>query len=609
MPYLRVQAGADAGIPRRPESDKRTWAAWVSRNSTNSPQLSYDIEEAVAADRAGCPLFHAFIDNIKKNTRLGNSLILTLRYEKEDLPYFPANLVLIVTDDETRKADVQPRNKVSSLYGLLIIEPSDDAASIDITTRPYELDYASTASVEFARNCIQSCQLNHEERRRPVGNMMARQWLTSIDLNSIPSRLLHLVTKDSGLHVKLIGHGLPVATPKETVSSVGFAILSYCWGGPQPVHDVPISKLPKSIHDAAWLTHEFGLNYLRIDALCIFQDDARDKVHEISHCSDGFLMSREEDSTDYSIGPIQLRARTSSGAFGYVPGLAESDDFNLRRSQEPLTLRGWTLQESLLSRRVLIFPSRHLYFIFTVANAGCGDLEPLLKLRVMTSYEPRVVDYTTRHLGFVADKLPAVSVLASSLIPTARERNQKLVYIAGIAIDTSDAEKKLLATRTSLGVYQVQSAYRIPTGSPTWSWSSVHGRIIPWRRSQPSQCSNTDKIQLCEYKVELENKIAPFSSVKGGFIRIHATTKCLDTITGLNYTITTEYHLLEGTRTVDRGIQGEEHVSLVELIPFYEKTSSPAGLIVAKLHGTDSYEMTSTRTLFDGAPSQKICIV
>ncbi|KAI2472714.1 HET-domain-containing protein [Annulohypoxylon bovei var. microspora] len=636
----------------------------------STTQFSCGVEEAVAADQAGCPLFHAFMVSLEKKNIRSDDLLTThhnltfsIRYEEENLPDFPADLVLRVDEileDETGNIDVRGYSRVS------LWTSEDNAASVDITTRPYELDPASPVSIEFARRCIQSCQNDHEQCRRSIGDIMARQGPASIDPNSIPSRLLHLVIHNSELHIKLIGQNSPSAIEKEAVSHQGFAILSYCWGGPQPIqltHDninylgkgIPVSQLPKSLRDAAWFTNEIGLKYLWIDALCIFQDDIEDKVHEISRmelyygqstvticaasaakCSEGFIVPREEDVVNYNVGPIKLRAKTSLGTFGSVQALAELDYFNGRSPPEPIILRGWTLQEALLSRRILIFSSHHLYFTCTVANASCGGFEPILKARVMTTYQSRVAnvhtisglrdypvtyvwrnlvnDYTQRYLGFPADKLPAVSALASSLIPMAKERNQKLVYLAGLMLDTSDPENYSWRNEFLWRVHQTQSTSRIPTGSPSWSWSSLSGRIITCSRYPFSSNWNIaeegeegEEIRICEYGVELKNEIAPFSAVKGGYVKIHVRTRSLGTIGGHHYKVATESNpntvfeetdhtmlvlvpdTAEGVHILDRGIKGEQQVFLVELVPFYETGDTPTGLIVTDITGTDHY--------------------
>ncbi|KAI1083123.1 HET-domain-containing protein [Whalleya microplaca] len=663
-------------------------------------QLGCGIEEALTADRAGCPLFRAFLDSINTKVLLDSNSInrcklnFAVRYEKENLPDFPATLVLIVSgtlNDGTKTVDIRGQSR------LALWTSEDDSASVDITTRPYELDYASPTSVGFARSCIQSCQLDHEGCRRSAANIMARQGPDVIEPDSIPSRLLRLVSKDSVLHVKLIGECFPSTLQKEVVSRQGFAILSYCWGETQPMQlthgnisdfedGVPITQLPKSLRDAAWFTNEMGLNYLWIDALCILQDDVEDKIHEISRmelyygqstvticaasasrCSEGFLMSREEDAGNYSIGPIQLRAKTSTGTFGYIQALDESDSFNMQRPAEPIALRGWTLQEALLSRRILIFSSRHLYFTCTVANASCGGLEPMLKPRVMTSFESRVVgvhtlsglrdypvrsvwdtivrEYTTRSLGVPADKLPAVSAMASNLIPMAKERGQNLVYLAGLMLDTSDADNYYWRTELLWAVSQMKNTCHVSDRSPSWSWSSVDGSVKTWGYAQPNGWSNTDGITLCEYGVELENEIAPFGTVKGGFVKIHARTRGLDTIAGFDYAFLTQRDYIndrvdtgrtvlalcpdtsEREEVVQRGIQGKQHVFFLELIPFNEKRPSPAGIIITQMPGVGSYvrvgmfefqgrdnretaaEMLARQTLFNDSPFQDVHII
>lgn len=571
----------------------------------------------------------------------------------------------------------------------------DNAASTDITTRPYELDYASSASVGFARSCIESCQHNHKECRRSAAE--TRQGPETIDPNSLPSRLLQLIKKGSELQVKLIGQGSPEAIQREEVSQQGFAILSYCWGGPQPVHltqkrvaefgaGTPISQLPTTLRDAAWYTHEIGLEYLWIDALCIIQDDVEDKLRETSRvelyysqstvtlcaasaakCSDGFLTSRGEDSTNHGIGPIQLQAKTSSDASGSIQALAESEDLDPKRPQEPITLRGWTLQEVLISRRILIFSSRHLKFTCAVTNACCTGPEPMLKPRVATSFESQVVgvdilsdlgdcparnvwdtiviEYTRRQLGLPADKLPAVSAIASSLIRMAKERDQKLLYLAGLMVDTSDPDHYAWRAQLLWVVSQTEDTHHVPGRAPSWTWSSVDGPVRTWDWPKPNDWSSNDGIRLHEYRVEPEDEVAPFGAVKGGYLKITARTRGLGMMTDFNYAVSTNRDspnrsveagkslLILSPDTKDReqvvnwGFEMEQDVFLLELIPFYENRTSPAGIIVTQMPNTGHYvrvgrfefqkpegeqtaeEMAARQKMFDDCPFEEIQIV
>ncbi|KAI1139658.1 HET-domain-containing protein [Hypoxylon sp. FL0543] len=629
-------------------------------------QFSCGAKEVIAADQAGCPLFHAFIESVvgKANKARFNecfsshyNLSFTLQYEKEG-ELNPAALCLsvrCVPDDGTEK----PEQLGASRLQLWTCE--GDSASIEITSRPYEMDYASPASVEFARSCIGSCQGAHRECRRQGEDTIDNLGPELIDPNSIPSRLLQLVTKDSALHVKLVGRDLPSAIPKETVSRQGFAILSYCWGVQQPVQltrdsinrlgdGIPIAELPKTLHDAAWYTNEVGLEYLWIDALCIMQDDFEDKLHEVprmelyyghstvticaasaARCSDGFLGSREEDPTNYSVGPIKLRVETSTGAPGYVQAVGEADHFNSKRPQEPITLRGWTLQESLLSRRILIFSSRQLYFTCTVANASCGGFERKLKSRTTASFGSQVdgihtlsglryypirniwhiiiSEYTRRHLGFSADKLPAVSALASSLPRMAKERNQTMEYLAGLVVYVSDEVDTDTDWRAELlwTVDRMESTRYIPGRGPSFSWCSVDGPIELWSLNRPTKRGDTEKTRLCEYGAELESELAPFGAVKGAYMKLHARLKSLESLsvaTGVKYMISTQIDnenrpgatlvlspdTREAARIVKDGLQGRERVFLLELISYHNKYfTSPAGIIVDQIPSTGHY--------------------
>lgn len=87
----------------------------------SAPQFSCGVEEILAADQAGCPLFHAFVESIKEEARLDESsanrcdLSFAMRYEKEDLPDSTAALILSVSgtlDDGTKNVDVNGQTKL-----------------------------------------------------------------------------------------------------------------------------------------------------------------------------------------------------------------------------------------------------------------------------------------------------------------------------------------------------------------------------------------------------------------------------------------------------------------------------------------------------------------
>ena len=71
-----------------------------------------------------------------------------------------------------------------------------------------------------------------------------------------------------------------------------YVALSYCWGGMQSLitkretaqdftDGIPASMIPKTLLDAINITHELGLRYIWIDALCIIQNDPEDVAREV----------------------------------------------------------------------------------------------------------------------------------------------------------------------------------------------------------------------------------------------------------------------------------------------------------------------------------------
>jgi hypothetical protein len=79
---------------------------------------------------------------------------------------------------------------------------------------------------------------------------------------------------------------------RENLSPAPYAVLSYCWGGPQRVSlttsrkrlgecTIPQDALPQTLQDAVRVARELGLVYLWVDSLCIIQDDIKYKAIEI----------------------------------------------------------------------------------------------------------------------------------------------------------------------------------------------------------------------------------------------------------------------------------------------------------------------------------------
>lgn len=179
------------------------------------------------------------------------------------------------------------------------------------------------------------------------------------------------------------GVGSPIRLQSNQSGSRGqYAALSYCWGGDQPykttmsninsyTQELASITFPKTLSDAIKVCHEIGIRYIWIDALCIVQDDPKDKASEISQMGrtykdatltimaasarsvyEGFLGDAKIDAPEAKL-PFHL----NQDAFGaiFVRGSPINNSYFL--DEEPIFNRAWTLQEMMLSSRIIMFDS------------------------------------------------------------------------------------------------------------------------------------------------------------------------------------------------------------------------------------------------------------
>jgi hypothetical protein len=132
---------------------------------------------------------------------------------------------------------------------------------------------------------------------------------------------------------------------------------------------IEFELLPRTLRDAIHVTRSLRIPFIWIDALCIIQGDIEDWEKECEmmaevyshaivmiaagsaeHCNQGFII--QEKPTIYKdFGQKRLLALSNfNSTHDYLDGLRSS----------PLHLRGWTLQESELSTRIIHFRSDHI---------------------------------------------------------------------------------------------------------------------------------------------------------------------------------------------------------------------------------------------------------
>ncbi|KAH6853132.1 heterokaryon incompatibility protein-domain-containing protein [Chaetomium sp. MPI-CAGE-AT-0009] len=326
-----------------------------------------------------------------------------------------------------------------------------------------------------------------------------------------------------------------------------YVALSYVWGPKQEYiltqasldemrRGLDLARLPKTLSDAIGAAHRLGFEYLWIDALCIIQDSPQDKAKELPLMADtyresslcivvasaaaageGFL--KAPDHPRFLVDPFEVRVGSADGG---SPSLTFGYRAPYKASADPINSRAWTLQERVLSRRLLLFsrsgvmwtcgesftnpsaaPDAGPPFQTTLSpSAGAGDggdEEGDARVSIRETWMAIRADYTEMDLSYCTDKLPAISALAAEL-----GRRTGWTYLAGMWEDNLFSELHWRSTKQRAGYL-----------APSWSWASVGlGGIVDSEDEREDREVFQFEILACH----VDNDPAfPFGPVKGGY--------------------------------------------------------------------------------------------
>ncbi|KAF5587294.1 hypothetical protein FPANT_6974 [Fusarium pseudoanthophilum] len=277
---------------------------------------------------------------------------------------------------------------------------------------------------------------------------------------------------------------------------------------------IALQELPAAYTDAVALTRELGVRYLWIDALCIIQDSEADWERECTRMADtyanAFLTIAASSSTSVTShflrpqlkpppraaqdmcaiysesmrserGPpilLKVRLMQATGAHWKWRPSHRTDQQPL---VEPLTQRGWTLQEKVLSTRLLSISAMEMAWTCKEAIfCECGSKlnhqrefggTPLSQIsrhsEAFNFWHKVIENYSKRNLTQAGDKLPAISAIAAIV--------QKKIgsdYVAGLWTDNIDLD--LLWRRPSASRIQAANSSYI---APSFSWASITGEV------------------------------------------------------------------------------------------------------------------------------------
>ncbi|KAI1270220.1 heterokaryon incompatibility protein-domain-containing protein [Xylariaceae sp. FL1019] len=335
----------------------------------------------------------------------------------------------------------------------------------------------------------------------------------------IPTRLLR-VTHDSSYLVGMDEE----TTGIHNRDTIAYAALSYCWGAPDTAKSqltttknterergIAISddEMTSVLRDAIAVCRALSIPYLWIDALCIVQDSLEDWERESTQigrifsgavvticawasesCLDSFL-SKPKGLVIPFQSSIEADIR---GTYTLTTGVTEAlgSSTYLDMADSKWYTRGWTLQEQVMSKKILAFGSLGRHFICshlrqTQQERLCfrpffaqkssilhpGKAEDLYR----SWYNLIASQYAERLVTRATDRFPAISGIATMYQSVLNDK-----YVAGIwqrdlhrglfwYISASDQRN------TSWEDMLNQIVDVKPYIAPSWSWASRYHRL------------------------------------------------------------------------------------------------------------------------------------
>jgi hypothetical protein len=370
------------------------------------------------------------------------------------------------------------------------------------------------------------------------------------DKTWIPPRLLELCGSDNNPTIRLRN--------RSEVTSDRYLTLSHCWGAISNQklrltaesfesfrRGIAVSDLQQTFQDMADITARLGFHYFWVDCMCIFQDNVEDWRQQSS------VMGEIYANTHLNISATWA-ANSSQGCFSYrdlsqklqyidssVCGTIESTTWLLTPwnfwgdevERAPVNLRGWVLQERVLSPRVVHFSKTQVYWECRdfraceafpdeeLINEGCRDdviVKRLPANTISSDDNDKAEDYwihltqkyATCDLTFSTDKLIALSGVAHEV-----HKRRPSTYLAGLW------SRDLLRGLT----WFCPIRHHRPESytAPSWSWASVKSHRSGLEYTFPTS-EAVYQMDILDTATMLKNPQDPFGEVTDGFIRVRA---------------------------------------------------------------------------------------
>ena len=481
----------------------------------------------------------------------------------------------------------------------------DDQNARMIPGRLREMNSGSDKAFVRIQRWLRHCNGNHARCKPQVAQV------------TLPTRVLDV------FHRTMFGSEKKVSVVETAKIKGKYIALSHCWGTssrlmatkasfPGLKKGIDISALPKTFQEAIQITRRLGVQYLWIDCLCIIQDDPQDWEREAATMAtvyrDAYLTISASASSDSYTGCFPQRTTDSyispgTASLGYTtpreasgPNHAEASYqlssgggkrmkvhmfeewlpgsvFNAAQktpigtfgrrydpiANQPLSTRGWTLQERLLSPRTIHYASDQTYYecetevrsedgfqfpdmTFNMATLITTQRIPwaqhgLLKgggmsfiagqdaggkgstgIRWKGGWLSVIEDFSRRRLTKGTDKLPAMAGVARVL---AQETGD--TYLAGLWMqhihedlcwrvyaqeENFDRDESGIAKRPVLGQIIGPVSRPVEYRAPSWSWASLDAPVKYIPLSYANLVSHVTKVEVVPQGQDIYSKVS-----------------------------------------------------------------------------------------------------
>ncbi|KAF5720074.1 het-domain-containing protein [Fusarium mundagurra] len=389
---------------------------------------------------------------------------------------------------------------------------------------------SSKRNYRLLRKWLSTCMASHEDCR--VSHSMAE--LSARETTVLPTRVidvgdlkehqdkprLFITNKASGQYITLShrwSKGITTKLKRDNLS--------------QYQKELPVNDMPPTFQDAIEVTRQLGFRYLRIDSLCIIQDDESDwfqeshrmgSIFEEAGCTiaavdsvddtgidHGLFLPRDTDpllvklTIPYKKEPLsklsQRVFKTNTSVYVWkmrwlreIPTMKTCDKNTItirprivsswrRIPRSNWSKRGWVLQERLLSRRLIYYTKNKLSWSCLTESGEeeggdptAADRFPLIPQRrgsdfsLFGIWEPIISDYQHCQLTFSKDRLAAIGGISARL-----EAQFSCKIYAGILFHSPDDAVENLLWYASKGPLRTLNEFH----APSWTWAAFDGEI------------------------------------------------------------------------------------------------------------------------------------